>query len=75
MGGTDDNNEPIVAAVDESKYFHRKYHRSQQRENRGVLMAWKERQSEKCFLIEVPDYSENATRNHSSVGFALYSYH
>ena len=40
--------------IDESKYFHRKYHRGQYRDGHWVFGGI-ERVSGKCFLVEVPD--------------------
>jgi hypothetical protein len=54
LGGTDENGDPIVVEIDESKYFHRKYHRGQWREGHWVFGGI-ERESGKCFLVEVPD--------------------
>jgi len=48
----DANGEPIVAEVDESKYFLRKYHCGQWRDEHCI-----ENHSGKCFLIVVPDGS------------------
>ena len=52
LGGFDDNGESVVVEIDESKYFHRKYHRGNWREGHWVFGAI-ERQSGKCFLTEV----------------------
>ena len=54
IGGLDDNGVPIIVEIDESKYFHRKYHRGQWRDGHWVFGGI-ERGSGKCFLIEVPD--------------------
>ncbi|KAK6990124.1 hypothetical protein BgiMline_013399 [Biomphalaria glabrata] len=54
IGGVDENFEPIVVEIDESKYFHRKYHRGQWREGHWVF-GGVERESGRCFLVEVPD--------------------
>ena len=54
IGGLDENGEPKVVEIDESKFFHRKYHRGQWREGHWVFGGI-ERQSGKCFLVEVPD--------------------
>lgn len=43
---------PKVVEIDESKYFHRKYHRGQWREGHWVFGGI-ERGTKKCFLIEV----------------------
>lgn len=45
---------PITVEIDESKYFHRKYHRGEWREGHWVF-GGVERRSGKCFLVEVPD--------------------
>ena len=54
VGGFDDNGEPIVVEIDETKYFHRKYHRGQWREGHWVF-GGVERGSNRCFMVEVPD--------------------
>ena len=54
LGGLDENGEPIVVEIDESKYFHRKYHRGQWRQGHWVFGAI-ERHSGCCFLVEAPD--------------------
>ncbi|KAL8585556.1 hypothetical protein ACOMHN_046216 [Nucella lapillus] len=46
--------EPIVVEIDETKYFHRKYHRGQWREEHWVFGGI-ERDSGKCFMVEVED--------------------
>ena len=48
IGGMDVNGEPIVVEIDESKYFHRKYHRGEWREGHWVF-GGVERVSKKCF--------------------------
>lgn len=57
IGGMDILGQPIVVEIDESKYFHRKYHRGQWNEGHWVFGGI-ERISGKCFLVEVPDRSE-----------------
>lgn len=54
IGGMDENGQPIIVEIDESKYFHRKYHRGQWREGHWVF-GGVERDSGKCFMLEVPD--------------------
>ena len=54
IGGMTDNGEPIVVEIDESKFFHRKYHRGQWHEGHWVFGGI-ERQTGNCFLVEVPD--------------------
>jgi len=54
IGGLDANGEAIVVEIDETKYFHRKYHRGQWHDGHWVF-GGVERESGKCFLVEVPD--------------------
>lgn len=54
IGGFDENGEPKVVEIDESKFFHRKFHRGLWREGHWVFGGI-ERGSGKCFLVEVPD--------------------
>lgn len=54
IGGMDAAGEAIVVEIDETKYFHRKYHRGAWREGHWVFGGI-ERQSGRCFLVEVPD--------------------
>ena len=62
IGGFDDNGEPLVVEVDESKYFHRKYHRGQWAKGHWVVGGI-ERGSRKCFVVLVPDRTEQTLRN------------
>jgi transposase-like protein len=54
IGGMDVNGDPIVVEIDETKYFHRKYHRGQWRDGHWVF-GGVERESGKCFLVTVPN--------------------
>jgi len=54
IGGIYGNGEQITVEVDETKFFHRKYHRGQWREGHWV-MGGIERGSGRCFLVEVPN--------------------
>jgi len=54
VGGISEDGEPIVVEVDETKFFHRKYHRGEWNPGHWVF-GGVERGSSKCFLIEVPD--------------------
>ena len=56
IGGMHANGDPVVVEIDESKYFHRKYHRGQWRDGHWVFGGI-ERETGKCFLLEVPDRS------------------
>ena len=56
LGGLDDNGQPIEVEIDESKFFHRKYHRRQWIEGHWVFGAV-ERGTHKCCLVEIPDRS------------------
>nr|KAG5692728.1 hypothetical protein BaRGS_033839 [Batillaria attramentaria] len=57
VGGLDEQTGlPIIVEIDESKYFHRKYHRGQWREGHWVFGGIeRERESGRCFMVEVPD--------------------
>ena len=50
IGGMDANGDPIIVEIDETKYFHRKYHRGQWRDGHWVF-GGVERDSGKCFLV------------------------
>ena len=52
----------VVVEIDESKFFHRKYHRGQWRPGHWVF-GGVERLSRKCFLVEVPDRSAESLQN------------
>ncbi|GAB1604318.1 hypothetical protein Ahia01_000713200 [Argonauta hians] len=54
LGGIDDNGESIIVEIDESKFFHRKYHRGTWHVGHWVFGAI-ERHSGRCCVIEVPD--------------------
>ncbi|KAG1649389.1 hypothetical protein GQR58_029058 [Nymphon striatum] len=54
LGGMDEDGEPIVVEIDESKFFHRKYNRGQWREGHWVFGAI-ERDTGRCCLVEVAD--------------------
>ena len=54
IGGINADGTPTVVEIDESKFFHRKYHRGQWRPGHWVFGGI-ERESRNCFLIEVPD--------------------
>lgn len=54
IGGIDDSGNPIIVEIDESKFFHRKYHCGVWRPGHWVFGGI-ERQSGRCFLVEVPD--------------------
>jgi len=54
IDGMDANSQPIVVEIDESKYFHRKYHRGQWRDGHWVCGGI-QKGTGKCFLTEVPD--------------------
>jgi transposase-like protein len=57
IGGLDQNGMSLTVEIDESKFFHRKYNRGQWREGHWVFGGI-ERNSGKCFLVEVPDRTE-----------------
>ena len=56
LGGMDGNGDAVVMEIDESKYFHRKYHTGQWRDGHWIFGGI-EHHTGKCFLIEVPDHS------------------
>ena len=62
IGGINADETPIVVEIDESKFFHRKYHRGQWRPGHWVFDGI-ERESRKCFLIEVPDRTAETLQN------------
>ena len=54
LGGFNENGETIEVEINESTFFHRKYHSGQWRERHWVFGAV-ERRTRRCFLVEVPD--------------------
>ena len=54
LGGFDDDGTPIIVEIDETKYFHRKYHRGQWTAGHWVF-GGVERGSGRCFLAVVPN--------------------
>jgi len=54
IGGFDDTGQPVIVEVDESKYFHRKYHRGRWSKGHWVFGAI-ERGSGKCVIHLVHD--------------------
>ena len=54
IGGIDENGESLVVEIDETKFFHRKYHRGLWGEGHWIFGGI-ERGSGRCFLVEVPD--------------------
>ena len=62
IGGINADGTPIVVEIDESKFFHRKYHRVQWRPGHWVFGGI-EKESRECFLIEVPDRSAETLQN------------
>lgn len=61
IGGFDFNGESIVVEIDETKFFHRKYHRGTWRHGHWVFGGI-ERVSKKCFLVEVPNRCEETLK-------------
>lgn len=53
VGGIDDNGEAVIAEIDGTKYFHRKYNRGHWRERHWVFGGI-EKESGNCFMVEVP---------------------
>ena len=58
IGDLDENDEPIMVEVDETKYYHRKYHTSLWHAGYWVFGAI-ERESGKCFLVGIHDRKAN----------------
>ena len=54
LGGFHEDGSSIIVEIDESKYFHRKYHRGQWREGHRIFGAI-ERHTGSCCLAEVPN--------------------
>jgi hypothetical protein len=52
IGGLDNVGNSKIVEIDESKFFHRKYHRGQWREEHWVF-GGVDRDTGKCFLVEV----------------------
>ena len=61
IGGINVDGTPIVVEIDESKFFHRKYHCGQWRPGHWVFGGM-ERNSHRCFLCEVPDRTARTIR-------------
>lgn len=64
IGGLDENGFPKTVEIDESYFFHRKYHRGMWREGRWVF-GGVERETGKCFLVEVEN--RNAATLHAVI--------
>ena len=62
IGGVNADGAPIVVEIDESKFFHRKYQSGQWRPGHWVF-GGVERESSKCFLVEVPDWTAQTLKN------------
>jgi hypothetical protein len=62
IGGLNDDMTSKVVEIDESKFFHRKYHRGQWRAGHWVFGGI-ERNTKKCFLVEVPDRTAETLSN------------
>ena len=62
IGGLRDDGTPIVVEIDESYFFHLKYHRGQYRRGHWVFGVV-ERESGKCFLVEVADRRRETLEN------------
>jgi hypothetical protein len=60
IGGLNDDMTSKVVEIDESKFFHRKYHRGQWRH---WVFGGIERNTRKCFLVEVPDRTAETLSN------------
>ena len=53
-----------LVEINETKYFHRKYHRQQWQEGHWVFGGI-ERETGKCFLMEVPDCTAATLQQHT----------
>ena len=62
IGGVNADGAPIVVEIDESKFFHRKYQSGQWRPGHWVF-GGVERESSKCFPVEVPDWTAQTLKN------------
>jgi transposase-like protein len=62
IGGINADGTPIIVEIDEPKFFNRKYHRGQWRPGHWVFGGI-ERESRKCFLVEVPDRTAVTLQN------------
>lgn len=60
VGGFDANGEETIAEIDETKFFHRKYHRGQWREGHWIF-GGNERGTGRCFLVPPVDDRHAAT--------------
>lgn len=54
IGGFNDTGEPVIVEIDESLFFHRKYHRGAHHPGHWVF-GGVERTTGRCFMMEVPD--------------------
>ena len=55
IGGFGDNGQQLTVEIDESLFFHRKYHRGEPRGGGHWVFGGVERESGRCFMVEVPD--------------------
>lgn len=55
IGGIDDDGNPIIVEIDESKFGKRKYHRGHSVEGAWIVGGVEHTPQRKCFLLVVPD--------------------
>jgi transposase-like protein len=63
IGGIDENGNPIVVEIDESKFGRRKYHRGHRVEGVWVVGGVERTPQRKCFLIVVPNRNQRTLTN------------
>ena len=76
-GGLDDDGQPIVVQVDETKYFHRKYTRGEWHEGHWVFEAVDTQNPHIVFLIEIRDRRARTVlpiiQDHVAMGSMIHS--
>jgi transposase-like protein len=62
IGGYDAKNNRIIVEIDETKFFHRKYHRGRYTDGQWCF-GGVERNSRKCFIVPIADRRESTLLN------------